>query len=54
MSLTTRVLDATKSRDRVLDAVKAIALLLVIAGHSLAWHIRPDGTAVNLWRTPTT
>ena len=48
MSLTTRVLDATKSRDRVLDAVKAIALLLVIAGHSLAWHVRPDGTAVNV------
>lgn len=48
MSLTTRVLDASKNRDRVLDAIKAIALLVVIAGHSLAWHIRPDGTAVNV------
>lgn len=48
MSLTARVLDASKDRDRALDAVKALALLVVIAGHSLAWHVRPDGTAVNV------
>ena len=43
-----RVLAASRTRDRVLDAVKAVALLLVIVGHSLAWHVRPDGTAVNV------
>lgn len=48
MSLTARVLQASKNRDRVLDAVKALALLVVIVGHSLAWHIRPDHTAVNV------
>jgi fucose 4-O-acetylase-like acetyltransferase len=46
--LTQRVLEASKDRNRVLDAVKAIALLVVIVGHSLAWHIRPDGSAVNV------
>jgi fucose 4-O-acetylase-like acetyltransferase len=43
-----RVLAASRTRDRVLDAVKAVSLLLVIVGHSLAWHVRPDGTAVNV------
>ena len=47
-SVTQRVLDASRDRDRVLDAVKAVALVVVIAGHSLAWHIRPDGTPVNV------
>jgi fucose 4-O-acetylase-like acetyltransferase len=46
--LTQRVLEASKNRDRVLDAVKAVALLVVIVGHSLAWHIRPDGSAANV------
>lgn len=47
-TLTQRVLAASDGRDRVLDAVKATALLVVIVGHSLAWHIRPDGSAVNV------
>lgn len=47
-ALSARVLAASQGRDRVLDAVKAVALVLVIAGHSLAWHIRPDGAAVNV------
>lgn len=42
-----RVVAASHGRDRVLDAVKAVALLLVIVGHSLAWHVR-DGEAVNV------
>lgn len=46
--LATRVVEASRGRDRVLDAVKAVALLVVIVGHSLAWHIRPDGSAVNV------
>ncbi len=48
MALRERIVAATSGRDRVLDAVKAVALLLVIVGHSLAWHVRPDGTAVNV------
>ena len=47
-SLTDRVADATVGRDRVLDAVKAFALVVVVIGHSLAWHITPAGTAVNV------
>ncbi len=46
--LTARVAAASAGRDRVLDAVKAIALLIVIVGHSLAWHVRPDASAVNV------
>lgn len=46
--LTERVVAASRNRDRVLDAIKALALMVVIAGHSLAWHIPPDGTAVNV------
>ena len=46
--LTERVVAASRNRDRVLDAIKALALLVVIAGHSLAWHIPPDGTPVNV------
>jgi peptidoglycan/LPS O-acetylase OafA/YrhL len=48
-----RVLSASKGRDRVLDAVKAVALLLVIVGHSLAWHVRGDGEAVNVLQEAT-
>lgn len=40
-----QVLAATAGRDRVVDAVKAGALCLVILGHSLAWTVAPDGTA---------
>lgn len=46
--LTARVVAATGNRDRVLDAVKAVALLTVVIGHSLAWHVTPAGTAVNV------
>ncbi len=46
--LVARVLAATGNRDRVLDAVKAAALLAVVVGHSLAWHITPAGSAVNV------
>lgn len=42
-----QVLAATVDRDRVVDAVKAGALCLVILGHSLAWNVAPDGTASN-------
>jgi len=48
MALRERIVAATSGRDRVLDAVKALALLLVIMGHSLAWHIRPDGAPINV------
>jgi hypothetical protein len=41
------VLAATTGRDRVIDAVKAGALCLVILGHALAWNVSPDGTASN-------
>ena len=37
--LVDRVAAASVGRDRVLDAVKVVALLLVIVGHSLAWHV---------------
>ncbi len=55
----TRVLAASGDRDRVLDTVKAVALLLVIVGHSLAWHTPGDGTAINVlevapWLIPLT
>jgi hypothetical protein len=42
-----QVLAVTAGRDRVIDAVKAGALCLVILGHSLAWTVAPDGTASN-------
>ncbi len=42
-----RVVAATTGRDRVVDAVKAVALLLVIVGHSLAWTTASDGTVAN-------
>ncbi len=46
--LVAKVLAATGNRDRVLDAVKAAALLAVVVGHSLAWHVTPTGSAVNV------
>lgn len=39
LSLSARVAQTTAGRDRVLDAVKVAALLVVMAGHSLAWHV---------------
>lgn len=46
-----RVVQATLGRDRVLDAVKACALLAVVAGHSLAWHVSPSGSIGNVLET---
>jgi len=45
--ITSKVLGASAGRDRVMDAVKALALLLVIAGHSLAWTVTSDGSVIN-------
>ncbi len=39
-------------RDRVLDAVKALALLVVVVGHSLAWDVGTQGPANVLDRRP--
>ncbi len=36
---------ATEPRDRVLDAVKAFALVVVIVGHALAWDVTTDTPA---------
>ena len=47
-TLTERVVEATRGRDRVLDAAKAVALLLVVVAHSLAWHITPEREADNV------
>lgn len=47
-----RILEYTAGRDRVIDAVKALALLLVIAGHSLAWTSTPDGLTSTLDAAP--
>jgi fucose 4-O-acetylase-like acetyltransferase len=47
-ALRDQVVRASVGRDRVLDAIKALSLLVVIVGHSLAWHVRPDGTPVNV------
>ena len=41
------VLAATAGRDRVVDAVKAAALVMVVVAHNLAWTIYPDGTLGN-------
>lgn len=43
-----RIAAASAGRDRVLDAVKAGALVVVVAGHSLAWHITDANTPVNV------
>lgn len=45
--ITSKVLAASAGRDRVMDAVKALALLLVIAGHSLAWTVTSNGSVIN-------
>lgn len=47
MNLSERVLQASAGRDRVIDATKTMALLLVILGHGLAWTITPDGGTTN-------
>ena len=46
-AMSRRVLAASAGRDRVVDAVKALALSLVILGHGLSWTILPDGKVVN-------
>ena len=49
-----RILAASAGRDRVVDAVKALALALVVLGHNLAWTLQPDHSAVNtLEQIPT-
>ena len=46
-SLTSKVVAASAGRDRVMDAVKALALLLVITGHALAWTVTSGGSVIN-------
>ena len=46
-SLASKVVAASAGRDRVMDAVKALALLLVVAGHSLAWTVTSSGSVIN-------
>ena len=41
------VLAATAGRDRVVDAVKAAALVMVVVAHNLAWTIFADGSLGN-------
>lgn len=43
-----RVVAATAGRDRVLDATKAMALVCVVVGHSLAWHLPSSGNPTNV------
>lgn len=43
-----RVVAASAGRDRVLDATKAFALVCVVVGHSLAWHITASGAPTNV------
>ena len=45
--LASKVLEASAGRDRVVDAVTALALLLVITGHALAWTVSDEGTVFN-------
>lgn len=45
--LRSQVRSASAGRDRVLDAAKAAALLLVVVGHSLAWDVS-SGTPTNV------
>ncbi len=47
-SLTHRIVARTAGRDRVIDAAKAVSLLLVVVGHSLAWHVTAAGEPVNV------
>jgi fucose 4-O-acetylase-like acetyltransferase len=46
-TVTSKVLAASAGRDRVMDAVKALALLLVVVGHSLAWTVTGSGSVIN-------
>jgi hypothetical protein len=46
-TLTSRILEGSVGRDRVLDFVKVAALALVVIGHQVAWTTFPDGTASN-------
>lgn len=46
-SFAARVEIATRSRDRVVDLAKVVALLVVIVGHSFAWQVH-DGRACNV------
>jgi peptidoglycan/LPS O-acetylase OafA/YrhL len=46
-SLADRVAAASAGRDRVLDAIRVGALVVVMVAHSLAWHIS-DGTIGNV------
>jgi len=41
------ILSRSAGRDRVTDAVKALALALVMIGHGLAWTRLPDGSITN-------
>lgn len=48
MSLSRKeILSRSAGRDRVTDAVKALALALVMIGHGLAWTRKPDGSITN-------
>ncbi len=46
-SISSKVLAVSAGRDRVVDAVKALALLLVITGHALAWTVTDSGSVIN-------
>lgn len=46
--LVARIAERTTGRDRVVDAAKSTALLLVVVGHSIAFHVTADGRAVNV------
>lgn len=46
-NISSKVLEVSAGRDRVVDAVKALALLLVITGHALAWTITDSGSVIN-------
>lgn len=45
--IASKVLAVSAGRDRVVDAVKALALLLVITGHALAWTVTDTGSVIN-------
>jgi hypothetical protein len=46
-TLTSRILEGSVGRDRVLDFIKVAALALVVIGHQVAWTTFPDGNASN-------
>ncbi len=47
-----RVAAASIGRDRVLDAVRVSALLVVMLAHSLAWHVADDEVGNVLQQRP--